>query len=124
MKHKSIKLTFNDSVDGGNQLKMKSKGFTEKETVIYLLIFISTVSYTHLITVFKQAKKCSEMLDLLREHGIMKIIEESGNEKNNSPSDSKNDVLAKLKELADLKEAGILTDTEFQEQKAKLLQKL
>ena len=54
----------------------------------------------------------------------MKIIEESGNEKNNSPSDSKNDVLAKLKELADLKEAGILTDTEFQEQKAKLLQKL
>ena len=42
MKHKSIKLTFNDSVDGGNQLKMKSKGFTEKETVIYLLIFIST----------------------------------------------------------------------------------
>lgn len=37
------------------------------------------------------------------------------------PSESSDDVLAKLKKLAELKDAGVLSDEEFQQMKAKLI---
>ena len=38
-----------------------------------------------------------------------------------APADGTNDVIAQLKELAELKNQGILTDAEFEAQKAKIL---
>lgn len=53
-------------------------------------------------TIFNQAAKCKELMDLLR----------------------REDVLAQVEKLAKLKEAGVLSEEEFNAKKAVLLEKL
>ncbi|MBQ3300014.1 MAG: SHOCT domain-containing protein [Ruminococcus sp.] len=74
-------------------------------------------------TIFNQAAKCREFMDLLRQHEITdKFISEKKNDSNTSSGG--NDVLAQLEKLNQLKQAGILTDEEFNAKKADLLAKL
>lgn len=53
-------------------------------------------------TIFNQAAKCKELMELLR----------------------REDVLAQVEKLAKLKEAGVLSEEEFNAKKAVLLEKL
>ena len=53
-------------------------------------------------TIFNQAAKCKELMDLLR----------------------REDVLVQVEKLAKLKEAGVLSEEEFNAKKAVLLEKL
>lgn len=74
-------------------------------------------------TVMGQARVCQEMLDLLRTNRLMKLFRgtEDTHASNNSGGD---DVLGQIEKLAKLKEQGILSEEEFAEKKAKLLEKL
>ena len=74
-------------------------------------------------TVMGQAKVCQEMLDLLRTKGIMKQFRGTGNNQSNNAS-SGEDVLKQIEKLATLKESGIITEEEFNQKKAVLLEKL
>ena len=74
-------------------------------------------------TIFNQAKKCRELMDLLRQHGILQKIEQKKNV-NNSQNNDGADVLSKIEKLASLKASGILTEEEFQEKKKALLEKV
>ena len=74
-------------------------------------------------TVMGQAKVCQEMLDLLRTKGIMKQFKGTGNNQSNNAS-SGEDVLKQIEKLATLKESGIITEEEFNQKKAVLLEKL
>jgi len=75
------------------------------------------------LTVMGQAKVCQEMIDLLRTKGLMKQFRgtESKSAANVSSGD---DVLGQIEKLAKLKEQGILTEEEFAQKKAALLEKL
>lgn len=69
-------------------------------------------------TVYAQAAKCQELVDLLREKKILgKLNRES------KPS-SDTDVLAQIEKLASLKEKGLISEEEFAQKKAVLLEKL
>lgn len=72
-------------------------------------------------TIYGQANKCREMMDLLREHKILKILNKEESKSNNSSSD---DVLTQLEKLSSLKEKGIISEDEFNSKKADLLAKL
>lgn len=74
-------------------------------------------------SIMGQARVCQEMLDLLRTKGIMKQFRgmESNHAANISGGD---DVLGQIEKLAKLKEQGILTEEEFSQKKAALLEKL
>lgn len=74
-------------------------------------------------TVMGQAKVCQEMLDLFRTKGIMKQFRGTENSyvANASGGD---DILGQIEKLAKLKEQGILTEEEFAQKKAALLEKL
>lgn len=74
-------------------------------------------------TIFNQAKKCRELMDLLRQHGILQRIEQKKNT-SNSPNNAETDILSQIEKLASLKNAGILTEEEFQEKKKALLAKI
>lgn len=74
-------------------------------------------------TIFNQAKKSRELMDLLRQHGILQKIKQKKNI-NNSQNNDGADVLSKIEKLASLKESGILTEEEFQEKKKALLEKI
>lgn len=74
-------------------------------------------------TIFNQAKKCREFIDLLRQHGILQRIEQKRNV-NNSQGNSGSDILTQIEKLASLKDAGILTEEEFQDKKTALLEKI
>ena len=74
-------------------------------------------------TVMGQAKVCQEMIDLLRTKGIMKQFK--GTENSHSANASGGDVvLSQIEKLAKLKEQGILTEEEFANKKAALLEQL
>ena len=74
-------------------------------------------------TVMGQAGVCQEMLDLLRTKGIMKQFR--GTESNHSNNAfGGDDVLKQIEKLASLKENGIITEEEFNQKKATLLEKL
>ncbi len=62
-------------------------------------------------------------MDLLRQHGILQRIEQKKNA-NNSPNTGETDVLSQIEKLALLKNAGILTEEEFQDKKKALLAKI
>lgn len=74
-------------------------------------------------TVMGQVKVCQEMLDLLRSKGIMKQFRGTGNNRSNNASGG-DDVLKQIEKLAALKENGIITEEEFNQKKAVLLEKL
>ncbi len=74
-------------------------------------------------TVIGQAGVCQEMLDLLRTKGIMKQFKGTENNHSNNASGG-DDVLKQIEKLASLKENGIITEEEFNQKKAVLLEKL
>lgn len=74
-------------------------------------------------TIYRQAEKCREFIALLRQHGILQRLEQKKNINNGSGSNN-SDILTQIEKLASLKEAGILTDEEFQEKKKTLLAKI
>lgn len=74
-------------------------------------------------TIMGQARVCQEMLDLLRTKGIMKQFK--GTESSHASNGSSGmDVLGQIEKLAKLKEQGILTEEEFANKKAALLEQL
>ena len=73
-------------------------------------------------TIFNQAAKCREFMDLLRQYDIFDKFDSKDN-KTDTSSDG-NDVFAQLEKLQKLKEAGILTDEEFNLKKQELLNKM
>ena len=70
-----------------------------------------------------RSEKCREFIALLRQHGILQRLEQKKNINNGSGSNN-SDILTQIEKLASLKEAGILTDEEFQEKKKTLLAKI
>ncbi len=70
---------------------------------------------------YKQAEKCQELKDLLREKKILNKFraEEKGNGKS-----SGDDVFAQIEKLASLKEKGLISGEEFNQKKTTLLEKL
>ena len=72
-------------------------------------------------TIYGQATKCREMLDLLREKKILNQLNKSSSAVTQS---SKPDVLEQLEKLSTLKEKGILTEEEFLAKKEALLSKI
>lgn len=72
-------------------------------------------------TIYGQATKCREMMDLLREKKILKLLNKEESKESGSSS---NDVLAQIEKLASLKEKGIISEEEFNEKKSALLSKL
>ena len=74
-------------------------------------------------TIYRQAEKCREFIALLRQHGILQRLEQKKNINNGSGSNN-SDILTQIEKLASLKDAGILTDEEFQEKKKSLLAKI
>lgn len=74
-------------------------------------------------TIYRQAEKCREFIALLRQHGILQRLEQKKNI-NNVSGNNNSDILTQIEKLASLKDAGILTDEEFQEKKKALLAKI
>lgn len=73
------------------------------------------------VTIYNQAAKCREFMDLLRQKDILELIESKKNTGNNQGSV---DVVAQIEKLAKLKEAGVITEDEFTVKKAALLEKI
>lgn len=73
-------------------------------------------------TIYGQAAKCREFMDILRQNDIFKQIQKRTNEANNGGGGV--DVLAQVEKLAAMKDAGIITEEEFNQKKASLLEKL
>lgn len=69
-------------------------------------------------TIFNQAAKCKELMDLLRREDILDRL------KKGDKSQGGNDVLEQLEKLSKLKEADVLSEEEFNAKKAELLAKL
>lgn len=70
-------------------------------------------------TIYNQAAKCNELMDLLRREDILDKIR-----KDNKATSGSNDVLGQIEKLSKLKEAGILSEEEFNAKKTELLAKL
>ncbi len=71
------------------------------------------------VTIFNQAAKCKELMDLLRKNDILDKLKKS--EKSATGGE---DVLAQVEKLSKLKDAGVLSEEEFLEKKTELLAKL
>lgn len=71
-------------------------------------------------TIYGQATKCREFMDVLRQNGILKMFKQ----KAAAGGGGQPDVLEQLEKLAKLKDAGILTEEEYNQKKADLLAKL
>ena len=72
-------------------------------------------------TIFNQAAKCREFMDLLRQKDILEIIEFK---KKPAQAGGGVDVVAQIEKLAKLKDAGVITEEEFAAKKAALLDKI
>lgn len=72
-------------------------------------------------TIFNQAAKCREFMDLLRQKDILEIIE---SKKKPAQAGGGVDVVAQIEKLAKLKDAGVITEEEFAAKKAALLDKI
>lgn len=72
-------------------------------------------------TIYAQAAKCREMLDLLREKKILGLLNKN-TDKNETTKDP--DILGQLEKLSVLKEKGIITEEEFLSKKEELLAKM
>lgn len=73
------------------------------------------------VTIYNQAAKCREFMDLLRQKDILELIESKKNTGNNTGGV---DVVAQIEKLSKLKDAGVITDDEFNAKKAALLEKI
>lgn len=77
------------------------------------------------ISIYGQATKCKELLDVLRQNGILNQFKKeviSAPDVANSPSQP--DALEQIKKLSELKDAGVITEEEFNAKKAELLSKI
>lgn len=74
------------------------------------------------VSIYGQSKKCVEFMDVLRQNNILDKF--MGEETKKDSGNSSDDVLAQIEKLANLKEKGILSDEEFNQKKALLLEKL
>lgn len=74
------------------------------------------------VSIYGQAKKCVEFMDVLRQNNILDKF--MGEETKKESGNSSDDVLAQIEKLANLKEKGILSEKEFNQKKALLLEKL
>jgi len=74
------------------------------------------------VSIYGQAGKCVEFMDVLRQNGILDRFVGETDKANVGRSEK--DVLQQIEKLAQLKEKGILSETEFEEKKATLLEKL
>lgn len=72
------------------------------------------------VTIYNQAAKCKELMDVLRRNDILDRIKKS----EGGANPVADDIPAQLEKLAKLKEAGILTEEEFNAKKADLLAKM
>lgn len=72
------------------------------------------------VTIYGQATKCREFMDVLRQNNILKNFKS----KSNTQASDQNDVLGQIEKLAALKSAGVLSEEEFNQKKAELLTKL
>ena len=73
------------------------------------------------VTVYGQAEKCRELMDLLREKKILGKLNKDSSKPAAAPA---NDPLAQLQKLNQLKEAGILSEEEFNAKKSELRSKI
>lgn len=71
--------------------------------------------------IYKQAEKCQELMDLLREK---KILNKFRGEEKEGIKHSDDDVFAQIEKLASLKEKGLISEEEFNQKKTILLEKL
>ena len=76
------------------------------------------------VTIYGQATKCREFMDVLRQNGILKIFKQNKPAEAPAAQAAQPDVLGQIEKLASLKAAGILTEEEFNQKKAELLAKL
>lgn len=74
-------------------------------------------------TVFAQAEKCNELMDLLRERQILNKFRGENNTSQAGASGG-TDIMEQIEKLAALKEKGILSEEEFNAKKTELLSKL
>ena len=74
-------------------------------------------------TIYRQAEKCREFIALLRQHGILQRLEQKKNT-DSSVSKGGSDIISQIEKLASLRDAGILTEEEFQDKKKALLSKI
>lgn len=72
------------------------------------------------VTIYNQAAKCKELMDLLRRNDILDKIQK----KSGGAQPVADDIPAQLEKLAKLKDAGILSEDEFNAKKAELLAKM
>lgn len=72
------------------------------------------------VTVYAQAGKCVEFMDILRQNNILEKFKKS-NEQEKKGEDG---ALEKIQKLALLKASGAITEEEFNEKKAKLLENI
>lgn len=73
------------------------------------------------VTIFNQAAKCREFMDILRQNDILEKIDAK---KNKGKASGEVDVVAQIEKLAKLKDAGVITEEEFNSKKALLLEKI
>lgn len=71
-------------------------------------------------TIYGQATKCREFMDILRQNSILKLFKK----KADAVASAQPDVLGQIEKLAGLKAAGVLSEEEFNQKKAELLEKL
>jgi len=74
------------------------------------------------VSIYGQATKCREFLDVLRQNNILKIFKSNANTE--SANSSQPDALEQLEKLAKLRDAGIITEDEFNQKKSVLLEKI
>lgn len=76
------------------------------------------------VTIYNQAAKCKEFMDVLRQNKILGKFKKAENAAEAAPAKAEPDAMEQLKKLAELKDAGILTEEEFNAKKAELLARI
>ena len=74
------------------------------------------------VTIYGQATKCREFMDILRQNNILKIFKQ--NKADGSAPTAQPDILSQIEKLASLKAAGVISEDEFNQKKSELLTKL
>ena len=110
------------SSSGSDMKAMEQKNNIEitydTENGIELVLRLEMLTGT---SIYGQAGKCREMMDVLRQNGILKMFKGEETQGGTSQGD---DVLSQIEKLSKLKESGILTEEEFEKKKTELLAKL
>ncbi len=73
------------------------------------------------VTIYGQATKCREFMDVLRQNGILSILKKN---KENVASANQPDAIEQLEKLSKMKEMGIISETEFELKKNELLSRI